>query len=398
MPPLDTGSVTHTLRLVDPLNDRAEPAPAAYPTIGTYLRAVREYRGRSIPEIAAATRVGKPYLIALEEWNLSALPSRPFALGYVRAYAKALELDEDAAAARFKAEAPDADTALQPPIGVKFDKPERRPLFLAVAGVLVIAVIGWNIAQRAVTVSEPPPPPLAVDVPVADAAVPSGPISLGAPIPPPAEQTTPAPYVTPGLAVAADPAAPVAPTRTVAPVLDRSAPPVFTSRLPVHGVPAVGPTLVLQAKEPASLIVRGPTGEVHFARQLVQGEAFRAPIGQRLTAEVTDPAAFALYINNQLQGSLALPSTPLDRAVAEVVASQPTPTPTPAPPRPAAPRVAAPRPAAPVAAAPVAAPSVAAPVAGPSVAAPRPAAPVAAAPAPVQTAPPPAPVQAMPVQ
>ena len=386
MPPLDTGSVTHTLRLVDPLNDRAEPLPAAYPTIGAYLRAVREYRGRSIPEIAAATRVGKPYLIALEEWNLSALPSRPFALGYVRAYAKALELDEDAAAARFKAEAPDADTALQPPIGVKFDKPERRPLFLAVAGVLVIAVIGWNIAQRAVTVSEPPPP-LAVDVPVADAVVPSGPISLGAPTPPPAEQTTPAPYVTPGLAVAADPAAPVAPTQTVAPVLDRSAPPVFTSRLPVHGVPAVGPTLVLQAKEPASLIVRGPTGEVHFARQLAQGEAFRAPIGQRLTAEVTDPAAFALYINNQLQGSLALPSTPLDRAVAEVVASQPAPTP--AQPRPATPRPAAPRPAAAVAAPSVAAPRPAAPVV---------AAPVAAAPAPAQTAPPLAPVQAVPVQ
>jgi cytoskeleton protein RodZ len=342
MSPLDTGSVTHTLRLVDPLSDRAEPLPLAYPTIGAYLRAVREYRGRSIPEIAAVTRVGKPYLIALEEWNLSALPSRPFALGYVRAYAKALDLDEDAAAARFKAETPTADTVLQPPIGVRYDKPERKPLFLGVAAVLVIAVVGWNIAQRATTVSEPPPPPINIDVPLADTAMPSGPISLGAPTPPPAEQTTPAPYVTPGLAANVDPVTGVPSSQTVVPVMDRSAPAIFVSRLPVHGVPAVGPTVVLQAKEAASLIVRGPTGEVHFARQLVQGEAYRAPIGQRLTAEVTDPAAFALYINNQLQGSLALPATPIDKAVAEVVASQPAqPLMQPAP-RPAAPSQVAP--------------------------------------------------------
>jgi cytoskeletal protein RodZ len=337
--------VAHTLRLVDPLNDRVEPTSSGYPTVGGYLRAVREYRGRSIPEIAALTRVGKPYLIALEEWNLSALPSRPFALGYVRAYAKALDLDEDAAAARFKAETPDADTVLQPPIGVKFDKPERRPLFLAAAAVLVVAVVGWNIAQRAIGVSEPPPPIVSVDVPVADAALPSGPISLGAPTPPPAEQTTPAPYVTPGLGAAVDPATGAVSTQTVTPVMDRSAPAIFVSRLPIHGVPAVGPTVVLQAKEAASLIVRGPTGEVHFARQLVQGEAYRAPIGQKLVAEVTDPAAFSLYINNQLQGSLALPATPLDKAVAEVVAMQPAlPAPVQAQP--------GPRPTAPVSAAP----------------------------------------------
>jgi hypothetical protein len=387
--------VTHTLRLVDPLNDRVEPTPSGYPTIGAYLRAVREYRGRSIPEIAAATRVGKPYLIALEEWNLSALPSRPFALGYVRAFAKALDLDEDAAAARFKAEAPDADTALQPPIGVKFDKPERRPLFLGVAAVLVIAVVGWNIAQRAVTVSEPPPPALPAEIPVAAVAPPSGPISLGAPTPPPPEQTTPAPYVTPGLAANVDPDAGAVPTQVIVPVMDRSAPPVFVSRLPVHGVPAVGPTLVLQAKEAASLIVRGPGGEVHFARQLVQGEAYRAPIGQRLVAEVTDPAAFALYINNQLQGSLALPATPLDKAVAEVVAAQPAPPPAPRPAVPAAPRPAAvaPAQAAPRAVAPAAVPRPAAPAVAAAPAQAVPAAPRPAAAAPAQPAPAPVPAQ-----
>jgi cytoskeleton protein RodZ len=363
MPPLDTGSVTHTLRLVDPLNERAEPVASAYPNIGAYLRAVREYRGRSIPDIAAVTRVGKPYLIALEEWNLSALPSRPFAMGYVRAYARALELDEDTAAARYKAEAPDANTELQPPIGVRYDKPERKPLLLGVIALLVVGVVGWNIAQRFESVSEAPPPILPSDIPLVDVAPPSGPIALGAPTPPPAEQTTPVPYVTPGLEVGIDPATgAAASTAAVAPVMDRSAPALFSSRMPVHGVPAVGPTLVLQAKEAAALIVRGPTGEVHFARQLVQGEAYRAPIGQRLVADVTNPGAFALYINNQLQGSLALPQTPLDKAVAEVVANQP-PAPAPAP---VARRAPAPRAAAPVPAPQEPAPTPASPVEAPS--------------------------------
>jgi cytoskeleton protein RodZ len=337
MPPLDAGSVTHVLRLVDPLNERVEPSASEHPTLGGYLRAVREYRGLSISDIAASTRVAKAYLTAIEAGDAAALPARPFALGYVRAYARALDLNAEAMADRYRAEIPDMSVPLQAPIGVKFDRPERRPLFLGLAAIGVVAVVGWNIAQRAMTANEPPPPVLAVEAAPPEAPTPTGPISLGAPTPPPADQTTPAPYVTPGLA--ATPAAPVAsqpPAVSITPLLDRSAPVVFTPKAEVHGVPAIGPTVVLHAKEAAALIVRGPTGAVHFARQLAAGESYRAPIGQRLTAEVTDPAAFAVYINNQLQGVLVAPQTSLDRAVAEAVASQPA--------------VAAPAPAAPVAA------------------------------------------------
>ena len=58
MPPLDTGLTAHTLRLVDPLIDRAEPTPAAFPTVGAYLKAVRERRGAGLPDrIATAVAV-----------------------------------------------------------------------------------------------------------------------------------------------------------------------------------------------------------------------------------------------------------------------------------------------------------------------------------------------------
>jgi len=313
MPPLDTGSVTHTLRLVDPLGDRAELAPGDFQAVGAYLRAVRERRGYTVAELAAVTRIRKAYIA-----------------GYVRAYAKALELDGEAAAERFKLEMPDASEPLRAPIGVKHDKPERRPMFLAAAAVVVVAVVGWNIAQRAMSVDkESAPAPLPASL-TAEANAPTGPISLGAPTPPPAEQTTPVPYVTPGLAAVQAPDAKAAPppTATTAPnsgPAGTGAPAAFSTRAAVYGSVADGPTVVLQARKPASLIVRGPAGEVYFARQLAVDEAYRAPVGRKLSAEVTDPGAFSVYINGRLQGALTAPQTPLDKVAAEIVRSNPAP-------------------------------------------------------------------------
>ena len=329
MPPLDTGLTAHTLRLVDPLIDRAEPTPAAYPTVGAYLKAVRESRGSGLPELAAATSIRRAYLAAIEEGDHAALPSRPFAIGYVRAYANALEADGDAAAERYKLESPDTSEPLRAPIGVKHEKPERRPLFLGVAIVVVIAVVGWNVVQRAMTTEKEQAPPTVSAPPVVEEApAPQGPIALGAPTPPPTEQTTPTPYVTPGLSgqanVTASTSGPNAMAPPPTPALAAMAPVVFTPKGAVYGAEAAGPAVVLQARKPASLIVRGAAGQVYFARQLAAGEAYRAPIGQKLTAEVTDPAGFSVYINNQLRGALLVQQTPLDKVAIEIVAHTPT--------------------------------------------------------------------------
>jgi cytoskeleton protein RodZ len=101
------------------------------------------------------------------------------------------------------------------------------------------------------------------------------------------------------------------------------APVLFTPKGMVYGSDAAGPAVVLQARKPAALIVRGPAGEVYFARQLVAGEAYRAPIGQKLTAEVTDPAGFSVYINNQLRGALLVQKTVLDKVAVEIVNHSP---------------------------------------------------------------------------
>jgi len=322
MAPLDTGSVTHTLRLVDPIAKRAEPVSADFQTIGAYLKAVREFHGKSLAALANETRIRKLYLSAIEDGDLSPLPSRPFSIGYVRAYAQALGLDGDRAAARFKAEAPDTSEPLRAPSGVQHQQVKRSPFIFAALLVVGLAVVTWNITQHAVTVAPRDhltgAPAAAANA--APAPAPTGPIALGAAQPAPADQTTPVPYITPGLAAAAPEAAETAPAPKTGVLLAAvqpgpAAPPkVFEQKGAIYGAPPTGPTVLLQAGKAGSLIVRGASGAVYFARQLAPGEAYRAPLGQGLTVETSHPAAFHLYVGGQLKGSLVANSTPLDKA------------------------------------------------------------------------------------
>jgi transcriptional regulator with XRE-family HTH domain len=286
-------------------------------TLGAYLKAVREHKELSLAQVADVTRVRKVYLAAIETDDLTPLPSRPFAVGYVRTYARALGLDGDAAAARFKAEQPEPyEPRLRAPIGVTNERDPRRRVIYAGLGAICAAVALWNVGQRTLTSAQVAGPIF----PAAAQAMPEplvkGALILGAPTAPPADQTVPKPYVTPGIGVtgidpnaAQDTPAPDAAT----PATAASSPVVFTSRATVYGLPAKSGGVVVQAKTAGSLIVRGPDGSVYFARLLKAGEAYRAPIGRGLTADVSDPAAFDVYLNGQLQGALVDPQTPLDK-------------------------------------------------------------------------------------
>ena len=90
---LDTGNVPDEFRAHP---DWKDPVPSITDaaTLGDGLRKARELSGKSMAQLSADTRVHQRYLNALEENNISGLPSRVFAIGYVRAYAGALGLDE----------------------------------------------------------------------------------------------------------------------------------------------------------------------------------------------------------------------------------------------------------------------------------------------------------------
>jgi cytoskeleton protein RodZ len=312
--------MTNVIRFADPLGRGPGPDATRFTALGEYLRAVREHKDLSLVQVAEVTRIRRLYLAAIESGDLSPLPSRPFAVGYVRAYAKALGLDGDAAVARFKAEFPDnSDAQLRAPVGVEQEKGLWRRVIYTGAAVLVVAVGLWNVAQRSLISNAPAGPAMpALTQPLPEPQA-KGPIALGQATAPPADQTTPQPYITPGLGVPgidpnADASAPL--PAAPPPAVQTQAPANFVSHAAIYGVDAKNPGPIIQAHKSASLIVRGPGGAIYFAKEMQTGEAYHAPQGRALTADVSDPAAFDVYVGGHRTGLLSEPQTPLDSLAA----------------------------------------------------------------------------------
>jgi cytoskeletal protein RodZ len=296
------------------------------PDIGAALKAAREFRGLSLDQVAEATRIRRSYLAAIEEMRLDDLPSRPFTIGYVRAYATALGMDGEAAAERFKIDDPALDAALPEPIGVQPDKDPRLTLVLVAGALIIGAIVLWNVAQRMMDERAPPPAQAAPEAIAAAPPAPAGPVSLGAPLPAPVESTTPKPYETPGLAAATaaggssdaveamKQAAKASPAATPAEP-DEPLPPTFVARGQVYGAEPETSIVTLQARKGASLIVRGADGSVYFARQLSAGEAYRAPALKGLVVEVSDPQAFQVFVGGQTKGLMPAAETTVAKLV-----------------------------------------------------------------------------------
>jgi cytoskeleton protein RodZ len=326
----------------------------AHDTVGEALKAIRHDQGLSLEDLAERTRVRRAYLEAIEEMRLDALPSRPFTIGYVRAYATALGLDPDAAVERFKTDEPVLDEPLRAPVGVLDEKDPRVAAFTIGAMVIIAAIVLWNIAQRAMMAAAPPPP-LASEQQAEQllAKLKGGTMTLGEPLPAPVESTTPTAYETPGLRTAlglntSDPNAPGAPpapspTRIgePPPVDLASLKPVFVPAGKIYdsGNPRLTSSVTVQAIKAGALIVRGPDGSVYFARQLAKGEAYRVPNMAGLTLDVSSPHDFQVFVGGQSRG--VLPSTQV-LASKLVTAAAPPPTPVAAVPAPKAATTAAP--------------------------------------------------------
>jgi cytoskeletal protein RodZ len=286
------------------------------------LRSTREAKGWSLEQVEEMTRVRRSYLQALETAAYDVLPPRAFAIGYVKAYAKALGLDEETLADMFKRDVSDAHPRLQAPSGASLDdvKPNYR-LYVTVAAILVAIVVGWNIIQRkpinfnkAHRDAELSNQSWSMGVPL----IRDGVIAISKPQPAPRDQDIPAPYVTPGLesdfaSLAAaknhDEVAPV-PVQDV--LESRKA---FNPHGAIYGAQPDQSTVTLQATSSATLVVRGPDNTVYFAHQMGAGEAYRIPQTdtQGLVAEVSNFGAFEVYYNGIYAGGLDALVTPVSK-------------------------------------------------------------------------------------
>lgn len=142
-------------------------------TPGALLAAKRGERGLTIEQAAAATRIRPEYLRALEADDLDRFPARVYARGFLRGYARFLELDADELAR-------DVPTGQRPELSISLPQNLRRktllttPAVAAGAFVLLVSAFG-GYAWRQITVNER----AAIAPPTSSPAIQSKPVVVG---------------------------------------------------------------------------------------------------------------------------------------------------------------------------------------------------------------------------
>lgn len=276
--------------------------------LGEALAAARISLGLDVEDIASATHLKVSYIRAIEAFDFAALPSRPFVIGFIRAYARALGLETEAVVGRFRAEAPPIDDGLQAPVRIDPHTSWAPRVAALAAGLIIAAVVGWNLWRHA-EAHAPLPATMASGASASAGHMQA--VILGAPLPMPPEASAPPTYQTPGLNPEGAPALSPTPDAGSA---GSGAPPQgapFHPQGAVYGAPAPGGGVILQAHASTAVVVRAPGGGVVFARELAKGEAWRAPSLTGLTVEADSPTAIEVYLNGAAQGVLAGTRTPL---------------------------------------------------------------------------------------
>ena len=258
-------------------------------TVGQDLRAARLRKGDDLASVSRALKIRKDHLEAIEEDDLSRLPGKTYAVGFVRSYSAYLGLDSVHTVARFKAEigGRTEDGAL-PSHPVDDDEHRRLPRGWRIIAVVVVAVLAYGgyrmlTGEHAAPAPVPAPPPQYVPRPVAAAA----PRPVAAPKPVAAPPTAVA-VVTPG-----KPAAPsAAPAAT--------APPAVTGQ--VYGEQNKNARVVLRARGDTHITVRGADGRVFINRVLKSGDIYQLPNVVGLTLSTTNAGAVEIDLDGLAMG------------------------------------------------------------------------------------------------
>ncbi len=281
----------------------AASQPAVFhPGFGEKLKLARESLGLTLADVAAKLKLGARQIEALEAEDLAHLPGDVFARGFVRNYARLVEIDAEQLIVPVDIHAAVAETITAPSEGVIFTSPGmRRWVLLPLLGLaffllLVAALYYWLRQGENALVNAPgvQPPAALVPAPVpgnaqplpqpiatelvapadavfgAPASVPSGVSLKPAPMPAPLPATPPAAAPVPAVT-------PVPPSNQAAPSAPAGAVPggkIHTLRF-VPGLDAWIQVVDGQGKRYSKLVSAGSVetfaGEAPF--KLVVGEA-----------------------------------------------------------------------------------------------------------------------------
>ena len=145
--------------------------------VGAILGDARTASGLELTDIARDTRVPVRHLAAIEADAHDNLPALPYAIGFVKAFARAVGLDAEAVGAQFRAETTKVAHTPAPPPMVPLDErrlPPRGLVTVSIVAVLVVigAVIAWSAgAFDSAVRTEPAPVAAATPIPQATTAV-----------------------------------------------------------------------------------------------------------------------------------------------------------------------------------------------------------------------------------
>jgi cytoskeleton protein RodZ len=290
-----------------------DPAQGLMREVGAQLREARLQRGEDLNDVAQQLRIKPAYLFGIEQGDLSAMPGRPYALGFLRTYADYLGFDGEDLITRIKSTVENLTDRTS--LRIRAPMPESRlpatPIVVISLAIIAGVYAGWSYLNRSSrmqvdTVAEvpsnlraPPTDTTPRDTVEAPRAAPQREIATGAATPETAARADPA--GTPAME-ARDPAASTAastadgerPARTRAEAGDGATSPGSAERPP--GVPErlAAPEAGPSADAPGALAQTAGA----LAVQPAAGAAGRAPQG------VTTPAG---RISNEQSSAVDAP-------------------------------------------------------------------------------------------
>ena len=152
-----------------PKLDETVPRP-----IGARLAAARIARGLDLVEIARDTRVPLRHLAAIEADDHDSLPALPYAIGFVKAFARAVGIDAEMAGARFRGETSKAAHVPVAPAMMPIDERRLPSRGLVTASIAALVVVIAAIAAWSAGAFDAAPPPPVVITPASSVTAPSG--------------------------------------------------------------------------------------------------------------------------------------------------------------------------------------------------------------------------------
>lgn len=219
--------------------------------IGEILKTAREAKNVSLADVSSELKIQANYLEAIENLEISNLPSIGYVLGYVRAYSRYLGMDENDAVTAYK-----FDSQVPENLGMR-DQPHFVPkrqirlprgFFAAMTAMSCAAVLAfWYGSQT-------------------------------------------------------DAQSAAMSTRTVIDVTDVSLP----------AAPAIDPDVItIKATAPSWVQVKGKDGKVIISRILVTGETWQTEKSAGVTLSARDSGAIEILLGENSQGPLGLKGVPV---------------------------------------------------------------------------------------